>query len=93
MVHDVSAGLRKARAIAEIDGSDEVFVIGGAQIYDQALAEADLIYLTEIEGEFPGDAFFPEFAGDEWRETRREPHAPEKEGGPAFSFVVYARMR
>lgn len=93
VVHDVAAALRKARAIAEIDGSEEVFVIGGAEIYAQALDAADRVYLTEIDGEFPCDAFFPELPEGDWRETQREPHPPEGDGGPAFSFVVYARMR
>ncbi len=93
MVHDVAAGLRKAKAIAEIDGSAEIFVIGGAEIYAQALAVAERIYLTEIDGEFPADAFFPDLDTTQWREVTREPHAPEMEGGPAFSFVVYDRMR
>ena len=92
VVYDVAAGLRKAQAIAEIDGSPEVFVIGGAEIYAQALAGADRIYLTEIDGEFPADAFFPDLDTTQWREVSREPHAPEMEGGPAFSFVVYDRI-
>ena len=93
VVYDVAAGLRKAQAIAEIDGSAEVFVIGGAEIYAQVLAAADRIYLTEIDGEFPGDAFFPDLDTTQWREVSREPRAPEMEGGPVFSFVVYTRMR
>ena len=94
VVYDVTVGLRKAQAIAEIDGSAEVFVIGGAEIYAQALAVAERIYLTEIDGEFSGDAFFPELDMTHWREVSRESrHAPEMEGGPVFSFVVYTRMR
>ena len=93
VVYDVAAGLRKAQAIAHIDGSAEVFVIGGAEIYAQALAAADRVYLTEIDGEFSGDAFFPDLDTTQWREVSREPHAPEMEGGLAFSFVVYTRVR
>ena len=93
VVHDVVAGLRKAQAIAEIDGSTEVFVIGGAEIYAQALTGADRIYLTEIDDDFPGDAFFPDIDSAQWREVSREPHVPESQGGPAFSFVVYNRLR
>lgn len=92
VVHDVAGAIRKALALAEIDGSAQVFVIGGAEIYRQALDAADRVYLTEIDGEFPGDAFFPELPADSWREAAREPHAPEKAGGPAFSFVVYDRV-
>ena len=93
VVHDVAAGVRKAQAIAQIDGSAEVFVIGGAEIYAQVLAAADRVYLTEIDGEFSGDAFFPDLDTTQWREVSREPHAPEMEGGLAFSFVVYTRVR
>ena len=93
VVYDVAAGLRKAQAIAGIDGNAEVFVIGGAQIYAQALAAADWIYLTEIDGEFPGDAFFPVLNTTEWRQVSRELNEPEMRGGPAFSFVEYKRIR
>ncbi|MDD9876171.1 MAG: dihydrofolate reductase [Magnetovibrio sp.] len=93
VVHDLEAALRKARAIAEIEGGDEVFVIGGAEIYAQALAAADRLYVTEIDGTFPGDAFFPDLPAGQWREVSREDHPPESEEGPAFSFVVLARMR
>ena len=75
VVYDVATGLCKAQAIAEIDGSAEVFVIGGAEIYAQVLAVADKIYLTEIDGEFPGDAFFPDLDTTQWREVSREPRA------------------
>jgi len=92
VVHDVAAALRKARAIAEIDGCEEAFVIGGAEIYAQALDLADRVYLTEIEGDYPGDAYFPELPAGQWREISREAHLPEQPGSPAFSFVVYARM-
>lgn len=93
VVHDVGGAIRKALALAETDGRAEAFVIGGAEIYRQALDAADRVYLTEIDGDFPGDAFFPELPADDWREEKRESHAPEKAGGPAFSFVIYARVR
>ena len=91
-VHDVAAALRKARAIAEIEGGDEVFVIGGAQIYAQAMGEADRIYLTLVHGEFPGDAFFPELDEGGWQEIARQTHPPEDAGGPSFSFTILERM-
>jgi dihydrofolate reductase len=93
VVHDVAAALTKATALAEIEGADEVFVIGGADIYRQALARADRIYMTEVEGEFPGDAFFPDVDRRQWRETTRDGHPPEAPGGPAYSFVILDRIR
>ncbi len=50
-------------------GSDEAFVIGGAQLYAQALPQADRIYLTDIVAEVPGDTFFPDLEPGRWRET------------------------
>jgi dihydrofolate reductase len=54
------------RAVA---GSDEAFVIGGAQLYAAALPAADRIYLTEIDAEIPGDTTFPPFDRAGWRQT------------------------
>ncbi|GII24991.1 dihydrofolate reductase [Planosporangium mesophilum] len=55
----VGAALSVARAIEEFAGRDEVFVIGGAQIYTEALAEADTIYLTRVNAQVEGDVRMP----------------------------------
>jgi dihydrofolate reductase len=73
-------------ATAEVD---EVFVIGGAELYRQALPLAQRLYLTEIVGDYAGDAYFPEFAATEWRETSREAHTSA--GGINYAFVLYER--
>lgn len=64
-----------------------VFVIGGGEVYEQLLPEADLLYVTEIHEEYEGDTFFPEYRDDIgtiWEEIKREDY--EK-----FSFVKYER--
>jgi dihydrofolate reductase len=66
-----------------------VWVIGGAQIYAQALPLAHKIVLTEIDADFDGDAFAPAL-GAEWRETERESHLSKT--GLAFSLVTYIRQ-
>jgi dihydrofolate reductase len=67
----------------------EVFIIGGEALYRQALPQAQRLYLTEIDQEFEGDAFFPEFKSEEWVEVSRR---RSLEGnGPACSFVEYRR--
>ena len=71
-------------------GDDEVFVIGGAELYKDGLKFADKLYMTEVDLDVVGDAFFPEFDLSEWRESDRENHASEK--GLAFSYVVYQRQ-
>jgi len=91
VVHDLETGIKKANALAEIDGTDEVFVIGGAQIYQLALPMADRLYITEIHTSVDGDTWFPVFDRDSWVERQREYHEPESPNGPAFSFVVLER--
>ena len=67
-------------------GTDEVMVIGGAQIYRQALAHADRIYLTEVHGTFAGDTVMDlDLSG--WRETSRKRHKSADTDEPEFSFV------
>lgn len=73
-------------ALAACAGDEEVFFIGGENLYRQAMALADRLYLTEIQAEFVGDARFPEFDRDVWRETSRECHESD---GAAYHFVVY----
>ncbi len=91
VVNNFSSAISKALALAEINGNLEVFVIGGAEIYRQAIDLADKLYLTEIDANYPGDAFFPIYDPDLWQETSRTPHPAEVDKGPAFSFVVYLR--
>ena len=70
--------------------SELAFVIGGAELYRQALPLADRLLLTEIDQTYDGDAFFPEFDPTIWRETTRD--ARSTESGLRFAFVTYERM-
>ncbi|MBD2716325.1 dihydrofolate reductase [Microvirga sp. STR05] len=70
---------------------EEVFVIGGAEIYRQALPAADVIYLTEVHHTFEGDVVFPELNNTEWREESRERHEPDEKHAYAFSFMTLRR--
>ncbi len=76
-------------ALAQAGDVEEAFVIGGAELYRQALPLAQRLYLTEIDAEFTGDAWFPDFSADEWREAGRE--AQVSTDGLAFAFVRYER--
>jgi dihydrofolate reductase len=78
-------------ALASTPTSQEVFVIGGAEIYLLALPRAVRLYLTEIEHEFDGDTFFPEFDRSRWREVSRESRVLGGAGGFGYDFVVYDR--
>ncbi len=61
-----------------------IFVIGGAEIYNQTIAHADTLEITEIHRIVDGDAFFPAIDPAHWKETAREDH-------PEYSFVTYER--
>jgi len=55
-----------AKTLAEEDGQDEIFIIGGAQIYEQTLPHADRLLLTHVHESYDGDAFFPAFDESAW---------------------------
>ena len=87
----VAASLEAALAAAA--PADESFVIGGAEIYRAALPLADRLQLTEIDADYDGDARFPEFAREDWKEISRDPHPPDTEFANGYAFVVYERVR
>jgi dihydrofolate reductase len=87
---EVVASLADAwRAVA---GAEEAFVIGGAQLYEEALAAADRIYLTDIAGEVAGDTFFPPLPPGEWRETVLGEHPADDRNPFALRFLLIERQ-
>ena len=80
------------QAINAAGETDEVFVIGGAEIYTLALPHADRLYLTEILADVDGDAYFPGRDAAQWKEISRQPGTNEGPGGTRYDFVVYARQ-
>ncbi|GEC95485.1 dihydrofolate reductase [Zoogloea ramigera] len=77
-------------AVAAAGDAETAFVIGGAELYRQALPLADRLVLTEIDQPYEGDAFFPDFDRSLWHETAREPRVAES--GLPFAFVTYERQ-
>ncbi len=89
----VVPNLAEAIAAAGLDPrarADAIMVIGGAQIYAEALPSATRIELTEIDAEPAGDTILPPFDPARWRETARESHAASGEA-PGFAFVTLVR--
>jgi dihydrofolate reductase len=68
---------------------NEIFVIGGAQIYTLALPHADRLYLTEIDADVEGDTFFPGYDKSEWLEKSRKHHIKDEKHAYSFDFVIY----
>ena len=75
---------------AQLAGDGEVFVIGGAQIYVDAIQIADKLIVTEIDAVYDCDAFFPAIDPAVWKEVAREPHH-SAENGWDYAFVIYQR--
>lgn len=73
---------------------EELFVIGGGEIYRQTMPMADKLYLTRISASPEGDTHFPEIRSGEWREVWREAHPAAPDGSaPGFEFIDYLRVR
>ena len=70
---------------------EQVFVIGGAQLYDAAMPRASRVLLTEIDADFDGDTSMPALDRKQWHETGREDHPPTSDRPFGYSFVVYER--
>lgn len=79
-------------ALALCADADEVFFIGGADLYAQAIPLADRLYLTEVDIEATGDAWFPDYDRSAFMEVSRESHQGEKGDALRFDFVVYERQ-
>ena len=76
-------------ALTTAGDADTAYLIGGAELYRQALPLADRLVLTEIDRDFAGDAHFPAFDRSAWQEVARDTHVAES--GLPFAFVRYER--
>ena len=76
------------QAVSLFSAEEEVFIIGGAQIYAQALPIADRIYLTKVEKEYQGDTSFPEIDPNMWVESARTDYPRGEEFEYPFSFIT-----
>jgi len=86
----LAAARARAEAWAREEEAEEVMLIGGAQLYQQGLAEAERLYLTRVALSPAGDAFFPEFAAADWRLASSVEHEATVEV-PAYAFEVWER--
>jgi len=88
---DTVHSLAEALALAQKSGADEAFIFGGGEIYREAMPLADRIELTRVEGEFEGDAFFPDINSSEWELLHEERHEKDDKHAHAFRFLTYQR--
>ncbi len=80
-----------AEARTRVADSPELMVIGGSSIYKTLLPEADRIYLTKVDGEFEGDAWFPELDWSQWREVEVVERAADDKNPYACRFMTLQR--
>lgn len=81
-------------AIAEAQKSDDnVFIIGGAEIYKLGLPFVDTLYLTFVDVDVSADVFFPEFDENEWSVVKEEPHPADPKHPYSFTFRVYEKKK
>lgn len=83
--------LEEAIGMASMKDS-EIFLIGGGELYRQGLPHADLLEITEVQGHYQGDTWFPEYR-DDFTELSREVHPPTIEQPIGYAFVRYARKK
>jgi dihydrofolate reductase len=80
-------------AVALCKNEEEVFIVGGAEIYKQSMRLTNRIYLTIVHKEFDGDSFFPEINKSEWNEVHREDYQPDEKNSLPYSFITFERNK
>lgn len=79
--------------LAKQANQNEIFIIGGSEIYKLGLPVAERLYLTEIDAIIDGDTYFPEINKGEWREVSRKHHEADNRHAYAFDFVIYEKNK
>lgn len=87
----VTQSLESAINLAEERGEEEVFIIGGGDIFAQALPFADRIYITLVHAHLPADTYFPFYTHQDWKEISSESHSADKNNPYPFTFKVLFR--
>ena len=85
VVHDLLTAIEAARE------DKNPFILGGAEIYKQAMPLADVLDLTLVHDSFDADAFFPDIDGSVWKEVNREDHLADEKNTYDYSFVQYKK--
>lgn len=87
VIHSIEEGLTAAKEA----GAKEIFVIGGAEIFNSLFTKADRIYLTRIHHHFDGDVFFPEVRNTDWQLVKKHHCAPDEKNAYAHTFQVWEK--
>ena len=87
IAHSVEEAILKAKSITR----EDIFIVGGAEIYALSLALADQILVTQLHDIFEGDAYFPEIPSTSWEITEKERGITDEKNAYQFSYITYTR--
>lgn len=91
VMNDLDAAIARAKIIAEADGVGEVMIVGGGEIYRQAMPLADRLYISHVALCPDGDVTFPAIDPDQWRVVDEPAVPPSEKDAAAFLIKVYER--
>lgn len=91
--HYIASSLENALKLASEQNQEKVYIIGGGEIYKQALSQADELLVTEVDCEPEGDTFFPTIASNNWEKTEEEAHRKDEKNQFDYTFITYQRVR
>ena len=86
-VKSIAEGIK----LAAEKGEEELFIIGGGEIYKQALDLTDIVYLTRVHGEFEGDTFFPDLDMSRWKEVSKTFHPADDRHKYSMTFLQFKK--
>lgn len=89
----IAHSVEEALQIAEANGEEEVFIIGGGEIYRQSWPYLDRIYLTKVETEVDGDVFFPLIDENDWEEIASESHQADEKNPFDYTFLILEKKQ
>jgi dihydrofolate reductase len=87
IAHSVEEAILKAKSITR----EDIFIVGGAEIYALSLALADQILVTQLHDIFDGDAYFPEIPSESWEVTEKERGITDEKNAYQYSYITYSR--
>jgi dihydrofolate reductase len=87
---EVTGSIKEAIDLCK--GEEEVFIVGGGEIYKHSMHLADRIYLTRIQQVFDGDAYFPEFSMYDWKLVNHQRFKADEKNQYDYSFSVYDKI-
>lgn len=90
---DTVNSIEDAITISRNNDEDEVFIIGGGEIYRLGFSFIDKLYITEVKAEVDGDTFFPSWDKSNWKEISRIKHPIDNKHSYEFDYVIYKKIK